>query len=267
MRSISWRAGWLQRAEETRARPARRAAPASATGQTRPGRRVECALPARMLWNISATISIVAFSPLTSRLCFLSSAVRSRRAVATCSTPASGNSPRSRCRRQPPRSTRCWRSPLPARAKPARTWLASNSGDAARQQALELPQHALTRGCAPLARGVSWSSCGSLFTGHSLAADDHAMRHGALPGRYPPWREPPGPAIPPPTPPPSCAQEGRTGPVWPRTTATTAPREPAALRHPEHHPARRCIRRLVPRCTHPVGRAAAVGTLPAVNPP
>ena len=88
MRSISWRAGCSQRAEELRLGDGhaqhRHLQPREPDADAEDGIRSS----ARMLWNISATISIVAFSVEVGAF-FLSSPVRRRRSTATSWTAAS----------------------------------------------------------------------------------------------------------------------------------------------------------------------------------
>ena len=97
----------LAASRRIRARRAPRAAPASAGARTRRGRPAGMRSSARMLWNISATISMVAFSVEVAAF-FLSSPVRRRR------------SPRDLLRRPRRRRRRC---PAPSACVGARRHL------------------------------------------------------------------------------------------------------------------------------------------------
>lgn len=84
MRSISWRAGWVRLLKNSgSARATRSTGTCSRANHTRTAGGMRSSL--RMLWNISATTSMMAFSPAVLAF-FLNSAARSRTTLVTCTT-------------------------------------------------------------------------------------------------------------------------------------------------------------------------------------
>ena len=86
MRSMSWRAGWAMLLKNSgSARATRSTGTCNRANQTRTAGGIRSS--ARMLWNISATTSMMAFSPAVEAF-FFNSVERSRTAPASCTTAA-----------------------------------------------------------------------------------------------------------------------------------------------------------------------------------